>query len=83
MVEVIKLSKPEFEIGPTANTIGNATLFRAYAPTTSKLAVLDETLTEIGSITIPAGNVEVIEKRRTDFVTATSGILLCSPIAYK
>ena len=37
---------------------------------------------EIGSITIPGGFVEIIEKRRTDFVSANNTVK-CTPVAYK
>jgi hypothetical protein len=78
---VLKVTKPEMAV-TSANTIYDCVLFRLFAPATTKLTVRDELGVEIGSMSIPGGFVEVMEKRKTDTVESIEP-LLCSPLAYK
>lgn len=79
---VLKLTKPEIEVGYTANTVHDSELFRVFAPSTSKITITDVDSVEIGSMTIPSGFVEIVNKRRTDKVTAVPSVL-CTPVAWK
>ena len=84
MVDIIlKLAGPEISV-TTANTINGAVLFRVYTPTGSDalITIRDAQNNVIGSMTQPAGFVEVMEKRPTDSVGANTAIK-CTPVAYK
>lgn len=84
MVDIIlKLAGQEVSV-TTANNINNAVLFRVFTPTGSDalITVRDAQSNVIGSMTQPAGFVEVMEKRPTDTVSANTTIK-CTPIAYK
>lgn len=82
---VLKLTKPEVTVSTTPNTIENAILFRIYTPSTGSEAVItirDSANNIIGSMTQPSGFVEIMEKRATDTVEASTPIK-CAPVAYK
>lgn len=79
---VLKLTKDEIEVGGTPVTVGDSILFRVFAPSTSKIYTLDADDNPIGSMTIPGGFVEIMEKRKTDKVKAEPAVL-CTPVAYK
>lgn len=82
---VLKLVKPEISIGATANTIYDSVLFRVYTPvggTDSKITVRDSQGSIIGSMSQPAGFVEVMNKGATDTVESNTAIL-CVPVAWK
>lgn len=79
---VLKLVNTEVEVGATANTVHDSVIFRVFAPATSKIAVLDESNVELGSMTIPGGFVEIITKQSTHKVTATPSVL-CTPVAWR
>ena len=79
---VLKLLKPEVEVSTTIDTVHDSVLFRVFAPDTAKVTVTDSADTIIGSMTIPAGFVEIIAKRSSDRVTAIPPVL-CTPVAYK
>lgn len=79
---VLKLTKPEVEVSSIPNTVNGAVLFRIFAPSTAKITVADSSNTVIGTMTIPSGFVEIMEKRSTDLVYASPAIL-CTPLAYK
>lgn len=84
MVDIIlKLAGQEVSV-TTANNINNAVLFRVFTPSGSDalITVRDAQNNIIGSMTQPAGFVEVMEKRPTDTVSANTTIK-CTPIAYK
>ena len=78
---VLKLTKEEITV-TTDNNIALCVLYRIYAPSTSKITSKDSLGNIIGSMTIPSGFVEIMEKRATDTLSATVGVL-CTPIAYK
>jgi hypothetical protein len=67
----------------TADTVENARLVRIYAAAISKVTITNsDANTTIGSFTVPAGSVTIIEKNREDTVEGTTA-LLCTPISYK
>lgn len=80
---VLKLVGPEVSV-TTANTVNSATLFRVYTPSggDSLITIKDSGGTTIGSMTQPAGFVEIMEKRATDTVSANTAVK-CTPVAYK
>ena len=81
---VLKLTAPEVTV-TTANTVNNSVLFRVYTPSGGSDALItirNSANTVIGTMTQPAGFVEIIEKRATDTVEANTSIL-CAPVAYK
>lgn len=78
---VLKLTKPEVEVS-SPNSINGSVLFRVFAPSTAKLTIADSANTVIGSMTIPGGFVEIMEKRSTDLVYAAPSVF-CTPVAYK
>lgn len=62
------------EIGLTAaNTVSNASLVRLYA-TANTLVTVANTEGTIGTLTIPGGRVEYVEKSPTDTVSANVSI---------
>lgn len=81
---VLKLVAPEVTV-TTPNTISDCVLFRIYTPTAggdALITVKDIANNTIGSMTQPAGFVEIMEKRATDTVEANTAIK-CTPVAYK
>jgi hypothetical protein len=80
---VLKLTGPEVSV-TTANTVNSTVLFRVYTPSggDALITIKDSGGTTIGSMTQPAGFVEIIEKRATDTVSANTTIK-CTPVAYK
>ena len=82
---VLKLTKPEVTVSTTPNTVENAILFRIYTPAGGPDAVITIRNSDnaiIGSMTQPGGFVEIMEKRATDTVEASTPIK-CAPVAYK
>ena len=82
---VLKLTKPEVTVSTTPNTVSDAILFRIYTPAAGSEAIItirDSANTIIGSMTQPSGFVEIMEKRATDTVEASTPIK-CAPVAYK
>jgi hypothetical protein len=79
---VLKLTKEEVEVSDTPDTIDNCVLFRIYSPSISKITVTDEDDVILGSMTMPAGFVEIMNKRFTDTLTATEPVF-CTPLAWK
>lgn len=80
---VLKLTGEEITVsGP--DTVSNAVLFRVYTPTggDSLITVRDSANNVIGTMTQPAGMVEIMEKRATDTIEANTAIK-CTPVAYK
>jgi hypothetical protein len=81
---VLKLTAPEVSV-TTPNTVNDCVLFRIYTPSGGADAVItvkDSANTVIGSMTQPAGFVEIMEKRPSDTVESTVAIK-CTPVAYK
>lgn len=82
---VLKLVKPEIEVSAIANTVYDCALFRVYTPvggSDSKITIRDSSGTLIGSMSQPAGFVEIINKGTTDTVESNTAIL-CAPVAWK
>lgn len=85
MVDIIlKLTGEEVTVSATPDTVADSVLFRIYTPTGSDASIIirDSANTIIGSMTQPAGFVEVMEKRPSDTVEANTAIK-CTPVAYK
>lgn len=81
---VIKVTKPEISF-TTANTVYDSVLFRFYTPASGSDALITVRAANgdiIGSLTQPAGFVEIMNKNPTDTVEANTAIL-CSPVAWK
>ena len=67
----------------TADDLDGARLIRVYAAGVSKITIEDpEANTVIGSFTVPAASVTIVEKNKTDTIEGTT-TLLCTPISYK
>jgi hypothetical protein len=66
----------------TANTVGNSSLVRAYAASTTLVTISDASTNVIGTLTMPAGIVEILVKNYTDTITANVA-LLCTPLAWR
>jgi hypothetical protein len=81
---VLKLVGEEIVVSSTPDAINSAVLFRVFTPTggDSLITVRDSSNNIIGSMTQPAGFVEIMEKRATDTVEANTSIK-CTPVAYK
>jgi len=65
----------------TATTLDSATVVRIYASATSVITIADDQAQTIGTMTMPTGRVEIIEKSATDTIAASVAVL-CSKIAY-
>ena len=81
---VIKVTKPEIAV-TTANTVYDSVLFRFYTPAGGSDALITVKSANgdvIGSLTQPAGFVEVMNKNPTDTVESNTAVL-CSPVAWK
>lgn len=81
---VLKLTEEEVSVSSTPDTVYDSVLFRVYTPTGGDafIIVRDSANNIIGSMTQPAGFVEIMEKRATDTVEANTAIK-CTPVAYK
>jgi len=67
----------------TADDIDGARLVRVYAAAVSKITISSaEANTVVGSFTVPADAVTIVEKNSADTV-AGSTTLLCTPVSYK
>ena len=78
----LKILNTELEIGATANTVHNSTLIRLFSNITSKVTISNEEDVVIGSFTIYSGNVEIVEKKSSDKISASPSVL-CVPIAFR
>lgn len=82
---VLKLIAPEVTVTGTPDTISDCVLFRIYTPSggpDALITVRDSSNNVIGTMSQPAGFVEIMEKRATDTVEASTAIK-CTPVAYK
>lgn len=67
----------------TADDLDEARLVRVYAEAVSKITITNtEANTAVGSFTVPAASVTLVEKGRTDTIEGTT-TLLCTPVSYK
>lgn len=81
---VIKVTKPEISV-TTANTVYDSQLLRFYTPsggTDALITVRSSNGAVIGSLTQPAGFVEILNKNPSDTIEANTSVL-CSPVAWK
>jgi hypothetical protein len=81
---VLKLTGEEVSVSSTPDTVNDAVLFRIFTPTggSAFIIVRDSANNIIGSMSQPAGFVEIMEKRATDTVEANTAVK-CTPVAYK
>ncbi len=77
---VMKPVKPEVSV-TTATTLNNTKYFRAFAAAQAKVTIRAAGV-EVGSMTMPAGMVEILEKNADETIESTSA-LLCTPLAYR
>lgn len=81
---VIKVTKPEISV-TAANTVYDSALLRFYTPaggSDALITVRSANGAVVGSLTQPAGFVEILNKNPTDTVEANTGVL-CTPVAWK
>lgn len=83
MVDItLKLVGEEVDIS-TPSTVHNSTFVRVYAPTSDAvITYTSEDDVVIGSMTIPAGFVEIMEKNRTEKLSANTTVL-ATPLAIR
>ena len=66
----------------SANTVANSNLVRIHTTSATTVTVADADANVLGTISIPANYVEIIEKKATDTI-ACSAAANCTPVAYK
>ena len=66
----------------SANTVANSNLVRIHTTAITTVTVANSTGSTLGSISIPANFVEIVEKHTTDTI-ACSAAANCTPVAYK
>ena len=82
MVDIIlKLVGTQVDIA-TPSTVNDAVLVRVYAPADALVTRSDSANNVIGTMTIPAGFVEIMEKIKTDTLSANTAVF-ATPLAYK
>ena len=80
MPSIVKVLNTEITVS-TANTVYDSKLVRVYATANAILTVTDSEDNTIGTMTIPGGRVEYVEKSPTDTITANTAVL-CVPVSY-
>jgi hypothetical protein len=65
----------------TANSVANSNLVRIHTTTAITVTVANSTAT-LGSFSMPANSVEIVEKAATDTI-ACSASANCTPVAFK
>jgi hypothetical protein len=78
---IIKPTKEQIQVS-TEDTVEDSRLIRVYAPTANTLITITSGNTVIGSFTMGADSVEIVEKNPTDTISS-SVTILCTPISYK
>jgi hypothetical protein len=78
---IIKPIKEQIEV-TTEDSVEDARLVRVYAPSANTLVTIASGNTVIGSFTMGADSVEIVEKNSTDTIAA-SATILCTPVSYK
>jgi hypothetical protein len=66
----------------SANSVANTSLVRIHASSATTVTVANSTGTTLGSFSMPANSVEVVEKAPLDTI-ACSAAANCTPVAYK
>lgn len=80
MPSITKVLDSEISVS-TANTVYDSKLVRVYATANSILTITDSEANTVGTLTIPAGRVEFVEKATTDTI-ASNNAVLCVPVSY-
>jgi hypothetical protein len=80
MPSIVKVLGPEVSID-SANTVSDSKLVRLYAPEDTLVTIEDSDTNVVGTMTIPSGRVEYVEKRTTDTIAANNAVL-CVPVSY-
>jgi hypothetical protein len=78
---IIKPTKEQIEV-TVEDTIEDSRLVRVYSPSANTLVTIASGNTIIGSFTMGADSVEIVEKNPTDTISA-SVTILCTPVSYK
>lgn len=79
----IKLLGSETEVANTVpDDIDNAAVVRVYAPTDAVVIVRDSEGTEIGSMTVPQGVIELVEKSPSDTIESSVAVK-CVSVAFR
>lgn len=82
MVDVVmKLLAAEVAV-TTATNLGQAGLFRIHAPTLAVVTIRNAATVVLGTMTMPAGAIEILVKSPTDTIEATAAVR-CTHIAYR
>lgn len=66
----------------TANSVANSNLVRIHASTATTITIQTAAGGYVGTFTMPANSVEIVEKAATDTITS-SAAANCTPVAYK
>ena len=66
----------------TDNSVANSTLVRIHTTSTTTITVKTSTGNFVGTFSMPANSVEIVEKAALDTI-ASSASANCTPIAYK
>lgn len=82
MVDIILKPTGEQVNISTPSTVHDTTLLRIYAPTEALVTYSNSSDEVIGTMIIPAGFVEIMEKLRSDKLSANTTVW-ATPLAYK
>ena len=82
MVDIILKPTGEQVDISTASTVHDTPLLRIYAPTEALVTYMNANNDVIGTMTMPAGFVEIMEKLRSDKLSANTTVW-ATPLAYK
>lgn len=66
----------------TANSVANSNLVRIHTTSATTVTVANSTGSTLGSFSMPANTVEIVEKAATDTI-ACSASANCTPVAFK
>lgn len=78
---VLKLTGQQVNIS-TSSTVHNSNLLRIYAPSDALITYMNANDEVIGTMIMPGGLVETMEKLRTDKLSANTTVW-ATPLAYK
>ena len=76
-----KVLSEQITVNTTESSIFDLPVVRVYAAANSLVEIRDTANNLVGSFTMPGGRVEIIEKERTDVLSANADIF-CTGIAY-
>jgi hypothetical protein len=66
----------------TASSVANSTLVRIHTTTATTVTINTSAGAYVGSFSMPANFVEIVEKAATDTITCSASSN-CTPVAYK